>query len=81
MKEDFTYWCTASAAMRQVGSKASQAWRNAIEGALLESQRVDGDVAGSWNPVGAWCLDTGRVYATEMAAVAFRERQSTQESR
>ena len=40
-----------------------------MEKALLPHQRTDGNFEGSWDPIGPWGKDGGRVYSTAMGAL------------
>ncbi len=67
-RTDMYYWYYGSFAMRRLGGKYWEAWRKAMERAVLEGQRQDGHAAGSWDPIGPWGWSGGRVYATAMMA-------------
>lgn len=69
---DFYYWYYGSNAMFQMGGAQWDKWANAVRRALLPRQRVDGNFAGSWDPVSAWGEDGGRVYATAAAVMALQ---------
>ena len=68
---DFIYWHFGSLAMHRVGGTAWRRWLEAIEPALVEHQRTEGDNEGSWDPVGAWGHAGGRVYATAINALTL----------
>jgi hypothetical protein len=62
---DMYYWYYGSYAMYQMGGeKHWEVWNKAMKKAVLESQRKDGDLLGSWDPVGPWGFSGGRVYST-----------------
>ncbi|MEM8711985.1 MAG: hypothetical protein AAGG01_13630 [Planctomycetota bacterium] len=61
---DMYYWYYGSYAMFQMGGTYWSQWNRAMESAVLESQRRDGASRGSWDPVGPWGAQGGRVYAT-----------------
>ncbi|MGE3351779.1 MAG: hypothetical protein AB7O84_08570 [Planctomycetota bacterium] len=65
------YWLLGTLALQQVGGEAWQTWSTALSRALLEAQRSDGTMAGSWDPVGVWDGDGGRVYSTAMCTLAL----------
>ena len=76
---DMYYWYYGSLAMFQMGGTHWRTWRRAMDGAIIRTQRKDTDSCqykGSWDPVGPWGPDGGRVYATALMAmsleVAFR---------
>jgi hypothetical protein len=70
---DMYYWFHATEAMARVGGAAWTAWRVNLEAALLPSQHAPGSGArtGSWDPVGPWGNDGGRVYSTAVMALAL----------
>jgi len=63
---DMYYWYYATLALFQVGGSAWRKWNAAMVEAVVESQHPEGDGArtGSWDPIGAWGDEGGRVYAT-----------------
>jgi len=69
---DFYYWYYGSNAMYQMGGAHWDKWSKAIRRALLPKQRVDGNFAGSWDPVSAWGESGGRVYATAACVMALQ---------
>ncbi len=66
---DIYYWYYATFAMNQWGGQHWERWRKAIEKALLPNQRQDGNFKGSWDPVGPWGEEGGRVYSTAICAL------------
>ncbi|MGH7151373.1 MAG: hypothetical protein ACREIU_11780 [Planctomycetota bacterium] len=68
---DEYYWFYGSLAMFQMGGEDWRVWNAALKKALLEHQRRDGDAAGSWDPIGAWGKDGGRVYSTALGALCL----------
>ena len=49
-----------------------KACKKALEKALLPNQRQDkGNFKGSWDPVGPWGEDGGRVYSTAICALVL----------
>ncbi len=71
---DLYYWQYGSAVMRQVGGPRWDAWLAALDQALIPNQRRDTSlcqVSGSWDPLGPWGPDGGRVYATAVAVLAL----------
>jgi len=67
-KVNLYYWYYGTNAMFQIGGEAWKTWNSAVKTALLPNQRTGGCEAGSWDPVGEWCLAGGRVYATAINA-------------
>ena len=63
---DMYYWYYGSLALHQVGGPAWRTWNKAMEQAVVESQHPKGSGSrhGSWDPIGAWGDDGGRVYST-----------------
>ncbi len=71
---DMYYWYYATLAMFQVGGKHWAGWEKAMRGAMIETQRKDTDhcqYKGSWDPVGPWGPDGGRVYSTAIMALCM----------
>lgn len=73
---NFYYWHMASIALCRLGSESWGDWNQALHQALLPNQRTgDPELAGSWDPVGAWCGSGGRIYATAMATLCLEAPQ------
>lgn len=70
-KVDYYYWFYGSSALRILGGKQRDQWNQALVPALRRSQATEGHAAGSWNPVGPWGHDGGRVYSTAMALLCL----------
>ena len=68
---DYYYWLWGTGALHQWGGPYWTEWKAAVEQALVPNQRRDGNFAGSWDPVGPWGQDGGRIYATAAAALAL----------
>ena len=68
---DMYYWYYGTLAMYQVGGDAWTSWNKKMQEAVIETQRVDGDFAGSWNPDGAWGEAGGRVYSTALMTLCL----------
>ena len=68
---DMYAWLLGTKALSKVGGKPWKQWRNAACHALLGAQQKGKacDAGGSWNPVGPWGPDGGRVYATALCAI------------
>ncbi|MEC7584127.1 MAG: prenyltransferase/squalene oxidase repeat-containing protein [Planctomycetota bacterium] len=69
---DFCYWFFASEGLRHRGGDAATTWRKQMVAAVSQGQHKDGKFAGSWDPVGPWGEQGGRVYATAMAVLALQ---------
>ena len=55
--------------MFQVGGDAWKTWNAALKPALIDHQRKSGDEKGSWDPIGAWGKEGGRVYSTALGTL------------
>jgi hypothetical protein len=69
---DECYWFFASEALRHFGGKQRAQWNEKLVTSLLEGQRKDDAAAGSWDPVGPWGEDGGRIYATALAVLSLQ---------
>jgi hypothetical protein len=75
---DMYYWYQGTLALAYVGGKSWQAWSHALDLAVVGTQRRDGDLCsflGSWDPIGPWGPDGGRVYSTALMALCLAARQ------
>src|SRR5690606_27886769 len=61
---DHYYWYYASYALFQMGGRYWSTWAKDLTEAVVEKQREDGNYEGSWDPIGVWGEDGGRVYST-----------------
>jgi hypothetical protein len=68
---DMYYWYFGSMAMFQVGGKPWKAWNVAMKDAILPHQQKVGCLKGSWDPVGPWGREGGRVYSTAMMTMCL----------
>jgi hypothetical protein len=71
---DLVYWYWGALALPHFPVAEGKAWRTALEKALVDHQRRDTTpclYAGSWDPIGAWGVDGGRVYSTALAAMTL----------
>jgi len=66
------YWFFGSNAMYQMGGGWWRKWMYSLQQALVDTQRKDGNAAGSWDPVGVWGEDGGRVYATALNTLSLQ---------
>ena len=72
---DMYYWYYGALAMYQMGGKYWDAWKKGLEKAVIETQRKDTiycEYKGSWNPIGPWGEDGGRVYSTALLAMCLQ---------
>ncbi len=68
---DMYYWYYGTLSMFQMGGPEWQAWNNKLKPAIVDSQRNDGNFRGSWDPVGPWGEDGGRVYSTAVMTMCM----------
>ena len=69
---DMYYWYLGTLAMFQVGGDAWRKWSANVDEAIVERQhRGAGAKAGSWDPVGAWGTEGGRVYSTALMTMCL----------
>ena len=75
---DMYYWLHGTVAMYRIGADDWRRWSAYLLKAALPHQHAEGSGSrtGSWDPVGPWGADGGRVYSTAvmtmMLEVAFR---------
>ena len=78
---DMYYWLMGSMAMFQVGGSAWKKWNGAMKQAIVEHQhpKGSGSRTGSWDPIGVWGGDGGRVYSTALMTLClesyYRQRK------
>jgi hypothetical protein len=70
-KENFYYWYYGTLAMFQMQGEGWPKWNQALQRELLAGQRLDGDLAGSWNPDPLWGSYGGRVFSTAFGALCL----------
>ena len=77
------YWYYGSYALFQFGGGDWRNWNDAMQDALLSTQRQGNiDEDGSWDPIGEWGVAGGRVYSTAIGAMTlevYYRFQRTQE--
>ena len=61
---DHYYWYYATYAMYQMGGRYWKDWSKKVDAAVVKNQRMDGNFTGSWDAIGVWGEDGGRVYST-----------------
>lgn len=69
---DMYYWYYGTYALNQWGGSHWKGWKKAIEQALLPNQRLEDEednFYGSWDPVGPWGQEGGRVYSTAIGTL------------
>jgi len=71
---DEYYWYYATYALFQMGGKHWNEWQKKLTKAVLEPQHRDKakkNLLGSWDPIGAWGEDGGRVYSTAILTLTL----------
>ena len=68
---DAYYWYMGTMAMWQMGGESWAKWQKGLA-EIGNAQRRDGSFAGSWDPVGVWDEDGGRIYATALHAMTLQ---------
>ncbi|MBL8851341.1 MAG: hypothetical protein JNG89_16785 [Planctomycetaceae bacterium] len=68
---NFYYWYYGSLAMRQYGGDEWTQWNDRLRDLLIQEQRQDGALAGSWDPDAAWGRYGGRLYSTALATLCL----------
>ncbi|MDH3591613.1 MAG: terpene cyclase/mutase family protein, partial [Planctomycetota bacterium] len=71
---DMYYWYYGTLAMFQVGGSSWKKWSQSMSDAMVETQHPKGAGAryGSWDPIGCWGDDGGRVYSTAVMAMCLQ---------
>ncbi len=71
---DMYYWYYGTLALHQVGGQPWKKWNAAMKTAVVDSQRNQAgrDERGSWDPVGPWGREGGRVYSTATMALCLQ---------
>jgi hypothetical protein len=65
------YWYYATLGMYQLQGDHWQRWNAAMQNTLVKRQRLDGDLAGSWDPDCLWGGYGGRIYSTAVSALCL----------
>ncbi|MHC4952947.1 MAG: prenyltransferase/squalene oxidase repeat-containing protein [Planctomycetota bacterium] len=70
---DMYYWYYGSLALFQVGGTRWKKWKKAMVPTVVKSQhaRGSGSRTGSWDPIGPWGHDGGRVYSTALQVMCL----------
>jgi hypothetical protein len=63
------YWYYATLALFQHQGATWQRWNEALKAQLIAHQVTEGRVAGSWQPVGDWAQQGGRIYQTALCTL------------
>ncbi|MEM8882520.1 MAG: prenyltransferase/squalene oxidase repeat-containing protein [Planctomycetota bacterium] len=72
---DLYYWYWATLACRRVGGSVGRTWDDKALATIasLQHKKGSGSRTGSWDPVGPWANDGGRVYSTALMVMALQE--------
>jgi hypothetical protein len=65
------YWYYGTLGMYQLQGDGWQRWNAALQSVLVDRQRTDGDMAGSWDPECIWGGYGGRVYSTALSSLCL----------
>lgn len=68
---DLYYWYYGTLALSRTKGAAWQEWRGHVQKALIPSQNLEGEEAGSWPLLDPWSEEGGPVYATSMAMLTL----------
>jgi len=70
---DMYYWYYGTLALFQVGGAHWNSWNRAMGTSIVKNQhpKEGGPYAGSWDPIGVWGDDGGRVYSTAMLVMCL----------
>jgi hypothetical protein len=68
---NYYYWYYGTLAMYQYGGTPWDDWNSAVRDTLIELQRTDGALAGSWDPSDPWGRYGGRLYSTALATLTL----------
>ena len=66
---DLYYWYYGTLCTFQQGGDVWLKWNEGLKSALVPNQRKDGDDSGSWDPVGAYATEWGRVGETALGCL------------
>jgi hypothetical protein len=71
---DFVYWFFGTHALFHVRGRPWRVWNDALRRTATRNQHPRGSGArtGSWDPVGVWGRDGGRVYATALMTLTLQ---------
>ncbi|MFH0939125.1 MAG: hypothetical protein V1899_07590 [Planctomycetota bacterium] len=70
---DFYYWYFGKRCVCQQSGDVRKRWNDGMNKALTENQCKQGDDKGSWNPVGEYSLDWGRVGQTALGVLCLNK--------
>lgn len=70
-RPDEYYWYYGTLAMFQYGGEPWDAWNASMRDTLVRLQRRNGNLDGSWDPIGPWSSVGGRVYSTALSTMCL----------
>ncbi len=70
-KVDLYYWYYGTLCVFQQGGELWKKWNDSMKGALTTNQCKQGEDQGSWNPVGAYSPEWGRVGQTALGCLCL----------
>jgi hypothetical protein len=70
-KTDLYYWYYGTMCTYQQGGDVWKRWNEAMRKTFVENQRKDGDEKGSWDPVGDYSSEWGRVGQTALCCLCL----------
>jgi hypothetical protein len=65
------YWYYATLTMYQLGGIHWTRWNEALRSKLVDAQRTDGQLAGSWDPDSMWGGYGGRIFSTSLSTLCL----------
>ena len=75
-RTDQYYWYFGTLALFQVGDPEWRGWNSALARTLVKNQHPKGSGAraGSFDPVGPWQFEGGRIYSTALLTMCLQAR-------
>jgi hypothetical protein len=70
-KTDLYYWYYGTLCTFQQGGEVWKMWNDAMKRTLCDNQKREGDAAGSWDPIGMFSLEWGRVGQTALCCLCL----------
>lgn len=70
-KINFYYWYYGSLALYQHQGPVWEEWNEQLRSILVNSQNLQSDESGSWDPTGQWSRESGRAVATALATLSL----------
>lgn len=68
---NYYYWYYGTLAMYQFGGRPWEQWNAVVRDTLINQQRRDGNLRGSWDPGDPWGRYGGRLYSTALATLTL----------